>query len=135
MPPLKNLKHEQFVQAFPNSPTAYQAYQETFHTPTQGASRTGSSMLLNRPEVKNRLLEVFEERGLNEDYISNKLHDLTNAHKENVQLGAIRTILEVRKDIESANKLGVQVVVNTEAREKLLGRFNKYQQIIDASNA
>lgn len=120
MPPLKNKKHEQFVQAFPHSPNATEAYKSAFHTPKHSAAKNGASQLMDRPEVNNRLLEVFQEQGLDDDYITAKLKALTSAHRENVQLGAVRTILEVRKDIETSTKLGLQVNIDTEKRSAIL---------------
>ncbi len=126
MPPLKNLKHEQFVQAFPKSPDGTTAYKNTYHPNSHASAKVGASVLMERPEVKNRLLEVFEEQGLDEDYISAKLKSLTNANRENVQLGAVRTILEVRKDIETSSKLAMQVNIDTEKREAILKLISSF---------
>lgn len=117
---------EKFVQNFvkSTSTSAKDAYQETYHTTTDISSRTAASRLLNVPEVKSRLAEVFEAQGLTDDYITNKLKDLTNARKESVQLGAVRTVLEVRKDIDNAPKVGVLVEVNKRLRVSHL--VNKY---------
>ena len=126
MPPLKNKKREQFVQAFPKSATRYGAYEETYHC--EGASaRVGASKLLAVPEVQNRLLEVFEAQGINDGFITDGLKRLTSANKENVQLGAYRTILEVRKDIDSAAKIGIQVntgdILNHDRRLEILQKY------------
>lgn len=130
MPPLKNLKHEQFVQAYPHKNTAYEAYEATYHVGGD-TSRANASRLMARPEIKNRLLEVFQEKGIDDNFIADGLVRLSNASKENVQLGAYRTILEVRKDIDSANKIGIQVNVETEKQERAIERLSRYSSIIN----
>lgn len=129
MPPLKNKKHEQFVQAFPDSANATEAYKKTYHTPLHSSAIVRASQLLDRPEVQNRLLEVFEKDGINDQFISEGLKRLTSANRENVQLGAFRTILEVRKDIESSTKIGIQLNIEQEKKEKVLSRLANYAKI------
>lgn len=132
MPPLKRLKHEQFVQAFPDKPSAVQAYQSVYHNASYGSARARACALMAKEEIKTRLLEVFQEKGINDDFIANGLKKLTNANKENVRLGSFRTILEVRKDIDSSSNIGIQLNLETEEKAKLLERMKRYSEIISA---
>lgn len=124
MPPLKNKKHEQFVRNVLMSPSVTQAYQKTFNTNYDNA-HAHSHRLAANGGVQNRLLEVLNEAGLDEIRIKDKLDQLLEAKKESVQLGTLRTILEVRKDIETSSKLGLQINIDTEKREKIISLIGK----------
>lgn len=124
VPPLKNKKHEQFVRNVLIKPSATQAYQETFKCSYDNA-RAHSHRLVANGGVQNRLLEVLNEAGLDEIRIKDKFDQLLEAKKESVQLGTLRTILEVRKDIETSSKLGLQVNIDTEKRAAIVNLISK----------
>lgn len=130
MPPLKNIKHEKFVRELIKSPTNTEAYQKVYDC-TRDAARSSAPVVLADPSVRNRLIEVFEEQGINDDFVSSRLKHLsTSAQKESVQLGAIRTVLEVRKDIDSSSKIGIQINLDQEKKEKAITRLQRYRDII-----
>lgn len=118
MPPLKHLKHEQFVKNFVKSSSATEAYLNTYPSSSEVSAMSSACDLLSSPKIQNRLLEVFEEQGISDGYITTGLKALIdNDPKGSVKLGAIRTVLEVRKDIESANKIGIQVNISEGERK------------------
>ena len=138
MPPLKNLAHEKLVQTYVTHPkkafNGTYAYATAYPEASKATAAVEATRVLHYPQVQNRLLEVFNEEGIDEKRISRKINELLENPKGSVQLGTVRTILEVRKDIDSASKIGVQINLETEEKSKLLERMKRYSAIISGNN-
>ena len=90
MPPLKNKRHEKFVQTLPKVKfNQTEAYLESFSTTKRKVAQAESSALLSKPIVGNRLAEVMLENGMNADYLHDNLKQVFSATKPVVYEGMI----------------------------------------------
>lgn len=82
MPPLKHVKHEQFVQTLVTSPSATKAYQETYQNPNSESSKVNASKLLTIHNVRERLYELLEKRKVGLERVTERFGEVLNDTSE-----------------------------------------------------
>ena len=83
MAKLENIKHEQFAKALVKKKfNRKRAYMEVYPDSKANSAEVSASRLLkNKPNIKDRVREIAEQKGLTLDYLVTNLADLTQAQK------------------------------------------------------
>lgn len=114
MPALNNPKHEMVAQAFIQTPIAKQAYSAVYPNASNSTAETSGPSLLRNPQVRNRIQEILEARGLNpESLIEYGEREFLRCEDKNIGFKAWRTFLELQGMINSEQTLSIaQIVFN-----------------------
>lgn len=131
--PLTNKAHEAFVNTYLGHPkkkfNATFAYKTAYPEASKATAAVEACRVMKYPDIKNRLLEVMQESGITDERITEKLSQLLENPKGTVQLGALRTILEVRKDIDGEKNIGLQVNIgDLPKHDQKISILGKYAQ-------
>lgn len=105
MGPLKNLRHEKFVQALATDPETLgnqtQSYLKTYPDSSLEASRRSASEIMTYPDVKRRFDTVLKDAGLTPSYTSRKLRKHVDSNTENISLDATKFVAKIQGMIDS----------------------------------
>lgn len=115
MSALNNPKHEIVAQAFLEKPIAKEAYKEAYPNVSDSAAETIGPRLLRNDQVRNRIQELLEQKGLSDDYLltfgrDNFLHN----EDANIGLKAWRTFLEIKGIINNEQGVSIANIVFNE---------------------
>lgn len=125
MPPLRNIKHEQFVQTLASQlvdptkrPSITSSYQQVYSSSYE-ASRFHGSRLMSYEAVRKRMSEVLEELGCSREWRVEQLRKLVSKGNNGIKLGAIKEMNRVDglTDLPSSN---TTIVANSEHFESEL---------------
>lgn len=113
MPPLLNLKHEKYARTYAKTMNGTDAYKAAYPKVTHETADAHGYQLVGNSGVRSRIVELLEEKGFDEDGLTEKHAQLLNGKRESTQLGALKLAYEIREDIKPAGP-PVQVNVNVD---------------------
>lgn len=113
LPPLENLKHEKFARVYPEVMTASGAYKSAYPNVAPQTAETSGPELLRNPQVKNRIVEILEQKcGLTDNYIGERLFDhVSNQGDGHLSHKALRTVLELKGYLNKEQSQAIAHVV------------------------
>ena len=90
MPPLKNKRHEKFLQTLPKvNFNATKAYKKVYHQSSSDSARSSAPVILASPSIQNRLAEILQANGLGEEAIKDTIKETRLANKPVICDGTI----------------------------------------------
>ena len=90
---LHNVRQEVFCQNVANKKlSATKSYQSAYPTASKATAEVNAYNLLKTGKIEKRISELLDEQGLSITSLNTKLYDLTEADKEIIYKGRVRTL-------------------------------------------
>ena len=143
--PLKNIKHENFVQQLYQGMNPTDAYKSQYPGVSTSTACKNANRLSKREDVQVRMVDIFNSINLKDEDLANKLKELSNAQDSlsfkgeltgdikpdyRIQLDALKLILELKNHIKTGNDTNIQV--NQQFNE-MPPEFLEHLRVLDAN--